>query len=473
MMRRHLSSAVAIGLLLAAAAPSTAQQTQIMPDSQATLINNLLPGVVNITVFRSDGAATSAMNAAASVPSEPKEILGSGFVIDPSGVIMTNQHVIAGAYDIQVLFSDGVRRSGHVIATSPRIDLALIKVEAKQPLPTVHWGNSDDVRIGEPVFAVGNPLGIGVSVTSGIISGLNRNLLDTPFDDFIQTDAAINHGNSGGPLFNRRGEVIGIDTAIISPTNGSAGLGFAIPSNDAAFCATHLLHDGTVRPGYLGVKIGPVTQDIAAALGMKTPMGSIISELDAKGPAAAAGMHVGDVILRYDNRTPPDERALMRAVARSSVGQPVFVTMLREGHAQTLQITPADWPGTVTKDQNATGPATKAAMLVPNDLGLDLKPLTEDARAQYGLRADQNGVVVAGVVAGTDAFDRFVRPGDVIVRVQDTDVDTAQAVQHVVDTARTQHKPFVLALVLPKVNQVPGPHWMALRVADDGAQEQP
>ena len=176
-MRRHLSSVVAIGLLFAAAAPSTAQQMQTAPDSQATLINNLLPGVVNITVFRNNGPPTSAMNAAASVPSEPKEILGSGFVIDPRGVIMTNQHVIAGAHDIQVLFSDGVRRSGHLIATSSRIDLALIKVEAKQPLPTVHWGNSDDVRIGEPVFAVGNPLGIGVSVTSGIISGDRKSVV--------------------------------------------------------------------------------------------------------------------------------------------------------------------------------------------------------------------------------------------------------------------------------------------------------
>ena len=384
-MRRHLSSALAIGLMLSAVAPSGAQQMQAMPDSQTTLISNLLPSVVNITVFRGNGAATSAMNAAASAPSEPKEILGSGFIIDPSGVIMTNQHVIAGAYDIQVLFSDGVRRSGRVIATSPRIDLALVKVDAKEPLPTVRWGDSDNVQIGEPVFAIGNPLGIGVSVTSGIVSGLNRNLLDTPFDDFIQTDAAINHGNSGGPLFNRRGEVIGIDTAIISPTNGSAGLGFAIPSNDAVFCATHLLHDGSIRPGYLGVKIGPVTQDIAAALGMKTPMGSIISEIDANGPAAASSIRVGDVILRYDNRTPPDERALMRAVARSPVGQAVTLTMLRDGHVQTLQITPTDWPGTVTKDQSSPGPAAKAVALVPNDLGLDLKPLTEDVRAQYGL----------------------------------------------------------------------------------------
>jgi serine protease Do len=239
------------------------------------------------------------------------------------------------------------------------------------------------------------------------------------------------------------------------------------------FCATHLLHDGTVRPGYLGVKIGQVTQDIAAALGMKTPQGSIISEIDAKGPAATAGMQVGDVILRYDNHTPPDERALMRAVARSPVGQPVTVTMLRDAHVQTLRITPTDWPGTVTKDQSPTGPATKAATLVPNDLGLDLKPLTQDARAQYGLHTDQNGVVVAGVMAGTDAFDRFVRPGDVILRVQDTDVETPQAVQQVVDAARTQHKPFVLALVLPKASQFPGPHWMALRVAEDAAQPQP
>jgi serine protease Do len=337
----------------------------------------------------------------------------------------------------------------------------------------VRWADSDKVQVGEPVFAVGNPLGIGVSVTSGIVSGLNRNLLDTPFDDFIQTDAAINHGNSGGPLFNRQGEVIGIDTAIISPTEGSAGLGFAIPSNDAVFCVTHLLHDGNVRPGYLGVKIGPVTQDIAAALGMASPTGSIISEIDVHGPAAAAGMHVGDVILRYDNRTPPDERALMRAITKSPVGQPIMLTMLRDGHVGTLQITPADWPGTIAKDDTAPGQVIKAAMLVPNDLGLNLKPLTEELRAQYGLAADQKGVVVAGVVAGTDAFDRSVRPGDVILRVQDNSVETPQAVQATLDAARALRKSFVLALVLPKVTQVPGPHWMALRVSDETPQKQP
>jgi serine protease Do len=183
-------------------------------------------------------------------------------------------------------------------------------------------------------------------------------------------------------------------------------------------------------------------------------------------------MHVGDVILRYDNGAPSDERALMRAIARSPVGQPVMLTTLRDGRAGTFQITPADWPGTVTKDDTTSGQPAKAAMLVPNDLGLNLKPMSEEVRAQYGLAAGQTGVVVAGVVAGTDAFDRSVRPGDVILRVQDSSVATPQAVQATVDAARAQRKPFVLALVLPKVAQTPGPRWMALRVSDEAPQKQ-
>ena len=249
-------------------------------------------------------------------------------------------------------------------------------------------------------------------------------------------------------------------TAIFSPTE-SAGIGFAIPSNDAVFRATYRPHDVTVRPGYLGVKIGPVTQHIAAALGMKVPMGSIISEIDAGGPAAAAGMRVGDVILRYDNGTPPDERASMRAVVRSPVGQPVTdQPHLPRGRAR---------PDVATHAGGLAGQERRITLLVrPPRRPCRCRTLSRPrsrrrspkVRAlQYGLRTDQNGVVVAGVVAGTDAFDHFVRPGDVILRVQDTDVETPQAVQHVVDVARAQHKPLVLALVLPKASQFPGPHW--------------
>ena len=461
--------ALCAGLAFLAPLPAVAQQMQMMPPSQAELIRGLLPTVVNITSFVTATQATATMNAANvpanQDPSHPQTLQGSGFVVDPSGVIVTNNHVIAGAYDIEVTLSDGTRAAGRILATSPRIDLALVKIDTKQPLAVVHWADSDRVQIADPVFAIGNPLGVGLSVSAGIVSALNRNLMDTPYDDFIQTDAAINHGNSGGPLFNGRGEVIGVDTAIISPTTGSVGLGFAIPANDAQFCVTQLLRNGNVRPGYLGMKIEPVTPDIAAALGLRAPMGAIVAEIHAGGPAATAGLRPGDVILRYDNRTPPDERALMRAIAKSTIGQAVPMTMLRGGQAQTLRVTPAEWPGTVTTGGAASGQSTKPAVLVPPNLGLSLDVLTADLRAQHGLHMQQAGVLVGGVAAGTDAFDRGLAPGDVILRVQDTDVGSPEEVQAAIDAARREHKALMLALVLPKVQQGPGPHWIALRVS--------
>ena len=272
--------------------------------------------------------------------------------------------------------------------------------------------------------------------------------------------------NSGGPLFNRNGEVIGVDTAIISPTTGSAGLGFAIPANDAQFCATQLLRNGSVRPGYLGMQLEPVTQDIAAALGMTRPMGSIVDGVHAGGPAAIAGLRIGDVILRYDNHTPSDERALMRAIAKSTIGQAVPITLLRGGQAQNLLVTPAEWPGTVTTSAAVAGQAAGSSVRVPPNLGISLSTLTAELRARDSLHLQQAGVLVEGVAAGTDAFDRGLAPGDVILRVQDTDVRSPQEVTAAVDAARTQHKAFVLALVLAKVQQSPGPRWMALRVTD-------
>jgi serine protease Do len=439
------------GLPLVAPQPVAAQQMQMMPPSQAELIRGLLPTVVNITSVIMPTPATAAMNAAASSGKDsdrPKTFLGSGLVIDPSGVILTNNHVVAGAYDIRVMFSDGVRVPGRILATASITDLALVKVDINHPLAAVHWADSDKVQIGDPVFAIGNPLGLGLSVTSGIVSALNRNLMDTPYDDFIQTDAAINHGNSGGPLFDRNGAVIGVDTAIISPTTGSAGLGFAIPSNIARFIADRLMRDGQTRPGYLGFKIETVTPDVAAALDMPQAIGSIIDSVQAGGPAAAAGLQVGDVILRYDNETPSDERALLRNIAESTIGRPVPVTLLRAGRGLTLQVTPAAWPET----RVMSGETPKLSIMVPANLGLNLRVLTADLRAQYGLRMQQPGVLIGGVVAGTDAYERGLESGDVI--------------QAVLDVARAEHKAFILALVLPKVQQPPGPQWMALKILD-------
>jgi serine protease Do len=475
-MRTHLwpvtlrGLTLAAGLLLLGPPPATAQQMQMMPPSQAELIRGLLPMVVNITSFVTDTSSTAAMNAA-SPPADrnaghPKTVQGSGFVIDPSGVILTNNHVIEGAYDIQVMFSDGERVFGRVLATSHLIDLALVKVDVNRPLAAIRWADSDKVQIADPVFAIGNPLGVGLSVSSGIVSALNRNIMDTPYDDFIQTDAPINHGNSGGPLFNRSGEVIGIDTAIISPTTGSVGLGFAIPANDAQFVANRLLHDGHARAAYLGIKIQEVTTDIAAALGMSQPMGSIVSLVHQDGPAGVAGLQIGDVILRYDNITPSDERALLRAIARSTIGQAVPATVLRGGHEQTMRVTPVAWPEAATTSGIRPGQVSKPAMLVPQNLGLNLSSLSADRRAQYGLQTQQAGVLVDGVAAGTDAFDRGLAQGDVILRIQDTQVRSPQEVQAAVDVARTQHKAFILVLVLPKVRPVPGPRWIALRIPD-------
>jgi serine protease Do len=444
-------------------------QLQMMSPGQAELIRGLLPSVVNITSFVAATAAATANAANAPAiqePGHPKTEQGSGFVIDPSGVILTNYHVIDHVYDVHVTFSDGARVPARILATAPSADLALVKVETDHPLTAVRWADSDKVQIGDPVFAIGNPLGIGLSVSAGIVSALNRDIMDSPYDDFIQTDAAINHGNSGGPMFNRNGEVIGVDTAIISPTHGSVGLGFAIPANDAKFIADRLLHDGQLRGAYFGFKIGAVTPEMAIALGMSRATGSIIASVHEGGPAAMAGLKVGDVIVRFDNQAPSDARALARALAKSTIGQPVPVTVLRAGHEQILQVTPAGWPKHDTTSASQPGQAVQPAMLVPVNLGLSLSKLTADLCARYGLPMHQTGVLINGVASGTDAFDRGLVPGDVLLRVQDADVTSPQEVQAAVNTARAGHKPFIVALVLPQAEQSRGPRWMALRVLD-------
>ena len=456
--------AIAAGFLVPPPPPAAAQQMQMMAPSEAQLIRGLLPTVVNITSFVTDTA--SAGTTANARSDRPDTLRGSGFIVDPSGVILTNDHVVEGAYHIQVMFSDGVRVPGRVLAATSIVDLALVKVDTRHALTAVRWADSDKVQIGDPVLAIGNPLSIGLSVSAGIVSALNRNIMDSPYDDFIQTDAAINHGNSGGPLFNRSGEVIGIDSAIISPTTGSVGLGFALPSNHARYVADRLLRDGRIQPAYLGVKIEQVTPDIASALGMQQPAGSIVDAVREGGPAAAAGLQVGDVIVRYDNQTPADDRALLRDMARSIVGQAVPVTVLRAGHEQALRVTPIVWPEPATASNAGSRQRSRPAMLVPPNLGLSLSTLTADLRARYGLHMQQSGVLIDGVAADTDAFDRGLVPGDVILRVQDADAESPEQVQAAIGAARGQRKAFILVLVLPKAQQQnPGPRWRALKVS--------
>ena len=426
----------------------------------------LLPTVVAITARGESSSAGSAM-VASEAPSEGhlKTVVGSGFIIDPTGMIVTNSHVIDGASEINVAFSDGGVTSATVLSATKVGDIALLKVDVGHPLPVARWGDSDQLQIGDPVVAIGNPLGLGISVSAGIISALNRDIMDSPYDHFIQTDAAINHGNSGGPLFNMRGEVVGIDTALVSPTPASAGLGFAIPSSGAQWVIDRLLKYGWVRPSWVGMVVQQVTPDMAKALGMPRPEGSIVAVTAAGGPAEKAGIHVGDIVLGYGDKVPTDERDLLRMIAQTPEGQTTSLAILRDGKRQEVPVTVAEWPRQLwEKNSGSVTPPAPLHRTLPPDFGLTLSSLTDQVRAQYSLDTGQTGVVVTGVAAGTDAAERGLAPGDVILRVQDAAVNSSADVQAKLDEVRDEKRSFALLLVLPKVKTRPGAKWVPLRV---------
>lgn len=425
----------------------------------------LLPTVVAISARGKSSSAGSAMVASEALPEgRLKTVVGSGFIIDPAGIIVTNSHVIDGASEISVMFSDGSATFGTLISATRVGDLALLKVDVGHPLPAARWGDSDQLQIGDPVVAIGNPLGLGISVSAGIISALNRDIMESPYDHFIQTDAAINHGNSGGPLFNMRGEVVGVDTALVSPTPASAGLGFAIPSRGAQWVIDRLLKYGWVRPSWVGMVVQQVTPDMAEALGMARPEGSIVAVVVAGGPAEQAGVQVGDVVLGYGGKVPTDERDLLRMIVQTPENQTTPIIVLRDGKRQTIPVTVVQWPRQLWEKNNGGTPPTPVRRTLPPDFGLTLSSLTDQVRAQYGLDTQQTGVVITGVASNTDAADRGLAPGDVILRVQDAAVNSTADVQSRLDAARDEKRSFALLLVLPKVKTRPGAKWVPLRV---------
>ena len=459
-------------LFLAAvmAIPMTAARVAVAEDvgaNKSDLIRNLLPTVVNITVRKDESVATAEANAAApagGVNSGIKTFVGSGFVIDPSGQIVTNYHVVQDAFEITVTFSDGSRMPAHVLSASRLADIALLQVDADHPLPAAHWGNSDLLQVGDQVFAAGNPFGIGLSVSAGIVSGLNRDIQNSPYDDLIQTDATINHGNSGGPLFDMQGDVVGVDSTIISPTTGSAGIGFAIPSNSAHFVVDQLRTYGWVRPGWIGVKVQAVTQEIADAIGLPRAQGSIISWVLADGPAAKAGLEIGDIIIRYDGTVPSDERALLRDIAHTPVGDTITLSVRRDGGERNVLIPVEAWPRNQWEARDAPTPVMRPKIIIPPDLGLSLAALNDGDKANLGLDKGLNGVLVKAVAPGSDPARRGLASGDLILRVQNAPVATPAEVQAGIEAARAGKKDFVLMLVLPKVRDVIGPKWFALRL---------
>jgi serine protease Do len=440
---------------------------EVIGASRTDLIRSLLPTVVNIAVRKEvppEPGTANAASATGDLAGTVKSFVGSGFIIDTSGLIVTNYHVVEGAFEISATLSDGTVLPAKLLHASRLADLAVVQIEAGRTLSAVQWGDSNKLRVGEQVFAIGNPLGIGTSVSGGIVSGLNRDVMDSPYDDYIQTDAAINHGNSGGPLFDMEGRVVGINTALVSPTDASAGLGLAIPSDNARFVVDRLIKYGWVDPGWIGVKVQQMTRAIAEAMGMKQPEGSVVAWVMPNSPAHQAGIAIGDVILKYDGEIPSDERALLREITKTAVGETVQVTVLRDGVEHSIPVTVASWPRSQWDARDAPVTAERPKITIPPDLGLSLATIQADQRARFGLEDDTSGVLVTGVVPGSDAARRGAADGDVILRVQNQPVATPGDVQGAIDAARGEGHPFVMMLVLPKVRTRPGPIWVALRL---------
>jgi serine protease Do len=396
-------------------------------------------------------------------PSDRKvSSLGSGFVVDgKEGIVVTNNHVIEGADEIIVNFNDGTKlKVDKVLGKDTKTDLAVLKVTPKKPLHAVPFGSASNMKVGDWVMAIGNPFGLGGSVTVGIISAKQRDINSGPYDDYLQTDAAINKGNSGGPLFNMSGEVIGVNTAIISPTGGSIGIGFAVPSDTALVVIDQLRQFGETRRGWLGVKIQSLTEDIAETLGVSETTGALVASVTPDSPAAKAGVQDGDLILKFDGKDVTSMRGLPRLVAQTQIGREVDVEVLRKGEKKTLRVAvgrltedddtaksaPKDVPknkgsrdkGSKGKDKDGSRPSSSPL------IGLVLAPLTEELRTKHSIGNEVKGVIVLEVDPASPAAEKGVKVGDVIVEVAQDTVASLDEITASIDKVRKAGRKAVL-----------------------------
>lgn len=377
--------------------------------------------------------------------------LGSGFIIDAAGVVVTNNHVIADADEINIIMNDGTKIKAELVGVDKKTDIAVLKFKPVKPVTPVKFGDSDKLRLGEWVIAIGNPFSLGGSVTAGIVSARNRDISQGPYDNYIQTDASINRGNSGGPLFNLEGEVVGVNTLIISPTGGSIGLGFAVPSRTVARVVDQLREFGELRRGWLGVRIQQVTEEIAEALNIKPARGALVGGVDEKGPAKAAGIETGDVVIKFDGKDIKDPKDLSRVVADTSVGKDVDVVIIsKKGAEETRKVTlgrledtdKAKQASAKTKDEPVI-----EKLVTQKALGLDLAALSKDLRTKYKIKESVKGVIVTGVDTGSDAAEKRLSAGDVIVEVAQEAVSSAADIKKRVDQLKKDGKKSILLLV--------------------------
>ncbi len=360
---------------------------------------------------------------------------GSGFVIDPAGIVITNNHVIGESNDVTVIFSDGRRLKAEVVGKDPKIDIAVLRVKSDTPLKAVKFGDSDRARIGDWVMAIGNPFGLGGSVSIGIVSAKNRRIESGPYDSYLQTDAAINRGNSGGPLFNMAGEVIGINTAILSPTGGSVGIGFSVPSALAMPVIDQLRQFGETRRGWLGVRIQNVDETTAEALNLGRARGALIAGIDDKGPAKPAGLETGDVIIQFDGKDVRESSDLPRIVAATPVGKEVEVRIMRKGQEQTRRVTLGRLEDGERQQLAALGsqPNQTAAPATTTVLGMELAGVNDQIRRRFNLKDGVRGVVVTRVDANSNAADKRLAAGDMILEVGQESVTSPADVSRRVD----------------------------------------
>ena len=374
--------------------------------------------------------------------------LGSGFIIDASGIVVTNNHVISEADEVTVILNDGSRLKAEIIGKDQKTDIALLRVKPDKPLKAVKFGDSEKLRLGEWVIAIGNPFSLGGTVTAGIVSARNRDINSGPYDNYIQTDAAINRGNSGGPLFNLDGEVVGINTAIISPSGGSIGIGFSVPSKTAMPVIDQLKQFGETRRGWLGVRIQQVTDEIAESLNIKPPRGALVAGVDDKGPAKPAGIEPGDVIVKFDGKEIKEMRDLPRAVADTPVGKQTPVIVIRKGKEETKTVTLGrleDGEKVAAVDAKNDPPGDKP--VVKKALGIELANMSDDLRKRYKIKDTVKGVVITGVDANSPAADKRLSPGDVIVEIAQEAVASADDFQAKIDKLKKDGRKSALLLV--------------------------
>jgi len=458
------------------------------PDSFADLAERLMPAVVNISTSQT----VSSAGPGGSIPGPFNDMfeefmrkfpqqgpqtgprqgpqknrklasLGSGFIIHPEGIVVTNNHVIEDADEITINLADGEKYVAKLIGRDPKTDLAVLKIEAKRKFPFVKFGDSRKARVGEWVIAIGNPFGLGGSLSAGVISAINRDINAGPYDSFIQTDTAINRGNSGGPLFNMDGEVIGVNSAIISPTGGSVGIGFSIPSDLAEHVIEQLQKFGETRRGWLGVRIQQVTDELADTLGLPKAKGALVSEVSEGGPAQKGGVEAGDVIVSFDGQDIDQMRDLPRIVADTAVDKRVDVVVVRKGKQKKLKVVTGKLDETIEASLSPESAGGAEQSSEQNILGMTLVGLDDKIREELALDKDVQGALVRGVDSSSIAYDSGIRRGDIITKIGQVKITNGLEALKAIEALKAKEETSVLLLL----RNGGGSRFVALKLASE------